>query len=84
MAGYIPQTYSNRLSADLQKQAKATAYIEDENGNILYSSDELAITIVQDSVATIQEHSDNRIVTDDDLLSEAIWQTIPLVILGIF
>lgn len=65
MARYIPQTYSNRLSADLQKQANdlvlalenansldecyslvrqfviqtnATAYIEDENGNILYST----------------------------------------------
>lgn len=139
MARYIPQTYSDRLSADLQKQAndlvpalenansldecyslvgqfviqtKATAYIEDENGNILYSSDELTITTDQDSIATIQEHSDNGIVTDDDLLSEAgyvftllgseytlyvqsdtvpinqateaIWQTIPLVILGIF
>ena len=139
MARYIPQTYSNRLSADLQKQANdlvptlenansldecyslvrqfviqtnATAYIEDENGNILYSSDELTITTDQDSVATIQEHSDSGIVTDDNLLSEAgyvftllgseytlyvqsdlvsinqateaIWQTIPLVILGIF
>lgn len=139
MARYIPQTYSNRLSADLQKQANdlvpalenansldecyslvrqfviqtnATAYIEDENGNILYSSDELIITTDQDSVATIQEHSDSGIVTDDNLLSEAgyvftllgseytlyvqsdlvsinqateaIWQTIPLVILGIF
>ena len=139
MARYIPQTYSNRLSADLQKQANdlvlalenansldecyslvrqfviqtnATAYIEDENGNILYSSDELTITTDQNSVATIQEHSDSGIVTDDNLLSEAgyvftllgseytlyvqsdlvsinqateaIWQTIPLVILGIF
>ncbi|MFQ9793576.1 MAG: hypothetical protein ACLRX7_10420 [Acutalibacteraceae bacterium] len=98
MARYIPQTYSNRLSADLQKQANdlvptlenansldecyslvrqfviqtnATAYIEDENGNILYSSDELTITTDQDSVATIQEHSDSGIVTDDNLLSEA-------------
>ena len=80
MARYIPQTYSNRLSADLQKQANdlvlalenansldecyslvrqfviqtnATAYNEDENGNILYSSDELTITTDQNSVATI-------------------------------
>lgn len=64
MARYIPQTYSNRLSAELQKQAndlvpvlekagsleecyslvqqftaqtKATAYIEDDYGDILYS-----------------------------------------------
>lgn len=139
MAKYIPQTYGNRLSAELQKQAndlvpvlemaeslddcyslvrqfsiqaKAAAYIEDENGNVLYSSDELKMTTDRDSVATIQEHSDNAAVTDDKLLSEkgyvftlsgnkyilyiqsdtvsinqateAIWQTIPLVILGIF
>lgn len=98
MARYIPQTYSNRLSTELQKQAndlvpvlekaksldeccslvrqfaiqtKATAYIEDVNRNILYSSDELRITADRDSVATIQEHSDSGIVTDDDLLSEA-------------
>lgn len=139
MARYIPQTYSNRLSAELQKQAndlvpvleqadsleecyslvqqfvaqtKATAYIEDGHGDILYSSDELTITTDKDSVATIQEHSDSGIVTDDELLTEAgyvfsllgqdytlyvqsdtvsvnqateaIWQTVPLVILGIF
>ena len=139
MARYIPQTYSNRLSAELQKQAndlvpvleqadsleecyslvqqfaaqtKATAYIEDGHGDILYSSDELTITKDKDSVATIQEHSDSGIVTDDELLTEAgyvfsllgqdytlyvqsdtesvnqateaIWQTVPLVILGIF
>lgn len=139
MARYIPQTYSNRLSTELQKQAnnlvpilenaksldecysfvrqfamqtKATAYIEDEAGNILYSSDKLTITTDQDSIATIQEHSDSGIVANDDLLSEAgyaftlldseyilyvqsdtvsinqataaIWQTIPLIILGIF
>lgn len=139
MAKYIPQTYGNRLSAELQKQAndlvpvletaeslddcyslvrqfsiqtKAVTYIEDENGNILYSSDELKMTADRDSVATIQEHSDNAAVTDDQLLSEkgyvftlsgskyilyiqsdtvfinqateAIWQTIPLVILGVF
>ena len=139
MTKYIPQTYSNRLSAELQKQAndlvpilenakslddcyslvrqfsiqtKTTTYIEDENGSILYSSNELKIITDRDSVATIQEQSDNGIVTDDELLSEkgyiftllgrkyilyiqsdtvsisqateAIWQTIPLVILGIF
>ena len=98
MARYIPQTYSNRLSAELQKQAndlvpvleqadsleecyslvqqfvaqtKATAYIEDGHGDILYSSDELTITTDKDSVATIQEHSDSGIVTDDELLTEA-------------
>ena len=139
MARYIPQTYSNRLSKELQKQAndfvpvleraksleecytlanqfavqtKATVYIEDENGTILYSSDELQTTIDQDSIATIQESTDTVIVTNDELLSEigypftllgseytlciqgdmvsinqateAIWQTIPLVIFGIF
>lgn len=141
MARYIPQTYSNRLSKELQKQAndfvpvleransleecymlasqfavqtKATVYIEDENGTILYSSDELQTTTDQDSIATIQESTDTIIVTtdNDELLSEigypftlfgseytlcvqgdtvsinqateAIWQTIPLVILGIF
>ena len=139
MARFIPQTYSNRLSSELQKQANnlvpvlekadsleecyslvrkfaaktnATAYIEDERGNILYASDELTITTDQDSVATIQEHSDNGIITDDGLLSEAgyvftlsgnkytlyvqsdtmsvnqatqaIWQTVPLIISGIF
>ena len=98
MARYIPQPYSNRLSAELQKQAndlvpvleqadsleecyslvqqfaaqtKATAYIEDGHGDILYSSDELTITTDKDSVATIQEHSDSGIVTDDELLTEA-------------
>lgn len=98
MARYIPQTYSNRLSAELQKQAndlvpvleqadsleecyslvqqfaaqtKATAYIEDGHGDILYSSDKLTITTDKDSVATIQEHSDSGIVTDDELLTEA-------------
>lgn len=141
MARYIPQTYSNRLSKELQKQAndfvpvleransleecymlasqfavqtKATVYIEDENGTILYSSDELQTTTDQDSIATIQESTDTIIVTtdNDELLSEigypftlfgseytlcvqgdtvsinqateAIWQTIPLVIFGIF
>ena len=131
MARYIPQTYSNRLSAELQKQAndlvpvlekagsleecyslvqqftaqtKATAYIEDSYGDILYSSD--------NSIATIQENPDSAIITSDELLTEAgyvftllgsdytlyvqsdtvsvnqateaIWQTVPLVILGIF
>ena len=141
MARYIPQTYSNRLSKELQKQAndfvpvleransleecymlasqfavqtKATVYIEDENGTILYSSDELQTTTDQNSIATIQESTDTIIVTtdNDELLSEigypftlfgseytlcvqgdtvsinqateAIWQTIPLVIFGIF
>ena len=141
MARYIPQTYSNRLSKELQKQAndfvpvleransleecymlasqfavqtKATVYIEDENGTILYSSDELQTTTDQDSIATIQESTDTIIVTtdNDELLSEigypftlfgseytlcvqgdtvsinqateAIWQTVPLVIFGIF
>ena len=141
MARYIPQTYSNRLSKEFQKQAndfvpvleransleecctlasqfavqtKATVSIEDENGTILYSSDELQTTTDQDSIATIQESTDTIIVTtdNDELLSEigypftlldseytlyvqgdtvsvnqateAIWQTIPLVILGIF
>ena len=77
MARYIPQTYSNRLSAELQKQAndlvpvlekagsleecyslvqqftaqtKATAYIEDDYGDILYSSDKLTITTDKDSI----------------------------------
>ena len=139
MARFIPRTYSNRLSAELQRQANdlvpelenaksldecyslvkkfsaktnATVYIEDDNGNILYSSDELNITTDRDLVATIQEHSDSAIITDDELLSEAgyvftlsgreytlcvqsdmvsvnqakeaIWQTVPLVIVGIF
>ena len=139
MARFIPQTYSNRLSSELQKQTNnlvpvlekedsleecyslvwkftaktnATAYIEDECGNILYASDELTITTDQDSVATIQEHSDNGIITDDGLLSDAgyvftlsgnkytlyvqsdtmsvnqaaqaVWQTVPLIISGIF
>lgn len=99
MARYIPQTYSNRLSKELQKQAndfvpvleransleecymlasqfavqtKATVYIEDENGTILYSSDELQTTTDQDSIATIQESTDTIIVTtdNDELLSE--------------
>ena len=87
MARYIPQTYSNRLSAELQKQAndlvpvlekagsleecyslvqqftaqtKATAYIEDDYGDILYSSDKLTITTDKDSIATIQENPDIR------------------------
>lgn len=139
MARYIPQTYSNRLSAELQKQAndlvpvlekagsleecyslvqqftaqtKATAYIEDDYGDILYSSDKLTITTDKDSIATIQENPDSAIITSDGLLTgagyvftllgsdytlyvqsdtvsvnqatEAIWQTVPLVILGIF
>ena len=42
-ARYISQTYSNRLSADLQKQA--TAYIEDKNGNPL--SDNLQLTLTE-------------------------------------
>lgn len=139
MARYIPQTYSNRLSAELQKQAndlvpvlekagsleecyslvqqftaqtKATAYIEDSYGDILYSSDKLTITTDKDSIATIQENPDSAIITSDELLTEAgyvfnllgsdytiyvqsdtvsvnqateaIWQTVPLVILGIF
>ena len=139
MARFIPQTYSNRLSSELQRQAndlvpvlekagslkecyslvgkfatqtKAAAYIEDESGNILYSSDELMITTDLDSVATIREQSDDVIITDDELLSEAgyvftlsgseytlyvqsdtvsvnqateaVWQTVPPVILGIF
>ena len=139
MARYIPQTYSNRLSAELQKQAndlvpvlekagsleecyslvqqftaqtKATAYIEDDYGDILYSSDKLTITTDKDSIATIQENPDSTIITSDELLTEAgyvftllgsdytlyvqsdtvsvnqateaIWQTVPLVILGIF
>lgn len=139
MARYIPQTYSNRLSAELQKQAndlvpvlekagsleecyslvqqftaqtKATAYIEDDYGDILYSSDKLTITTDKDSIATIQENPDSAIITSDELLTEAgyvftllgsdytlyvqsdtvsvnqateaIWQTVPLVILGIF
>ena len=139
MARYIPETYRNRLDAQLQKQAndlvsvlenakslnecyskvrqftintKASAYIEDEKENILYSGGKLKITTDHDSVATIQEHSDSGIITDNELLSEAgykftlsgseytlyvqsdmvsvnqateaIWQTIPLVILGIF
>lgn len=133
------QTYSNRLSAELQKQAndlvpvlekagsleecyslvqqftaqtKATAYIEDDYGDILYSSDKLTITTDKDSIATIQENPDSAIITSDELLTEAgyvftllgsdytlyvqsdtvsvnqateaIWQTVPLVILGIF
>ena len=92
MARYIPQTYSNRLSKELQKQAndfvpvleransleecymlasqfavqtKATVYIEDENGTILYSSDELQTTTDQDSIATIQESTDTIIVTTE-------------------
>lgn len=139
MTRYIPETYRNRLDAQLQKQAndlvsvlenakslnecyskirqftintKASAYIEDEKENILYSGGKLKITTDHDSVATIQEHSDSGIITDNELLSEAgykftlsgneytlyvqsdmvsvnqateaIWQTIPLVILGIF
>lgn len=139
MARYIPQAYSNRLSAELQKQAndlvpvlekagsleecyslvqqftaqtKATAYIEDDYGDILYSSDKLTITTDKDSIATIQENPDSAIITSDELLTEAgyvftllgsdytlyvqsdtvsvnqateaIWQTVPLVILGIF
>ena len=87
MARYIPQTYSNRLSAELQKQAndlvpvlekagsleecyslvqqftaqtKATAYIEDDYGDILYSSDKLTITTDKDSIATIQENPDSK------------------------
>ena len=139
MARYIPQTYSNRLSAELQKQAndlvpvlekagsleecyslvqqftaqtKATAYIEDDYGDILYSSDKLTIATDKDSIATIQENPDSTIITNDELLTEAgyvftllgsdytlyvqsdtvsvnqateaIWQTVPLVILGIF
>ena len=138
MARFIPQTYGNRLSAELQRQAnalvpllentdsleecyslvgkfatktKATAYIEDALGNILYSSDELTLTTDKDSVATIQEHFDSAIITDGGLLSEAgyvftisgndytlyvqsdtvsvnqateaIWQTVPLVLSGI-
>ena len=98
MAKFVPQTYSNRLSRELQRQAndlvpvlekadspeecyslvrqfaaqtKATAYIEDERGNILYSSAELTITTDLNSVATIQEPSDGVIITDDELLSEA-------------
>lgn len=136
MARFIPRTYSNRLSAELQRQANdlvpelenaksldecyslvkkfsaktnATVYIEDDNGNILYSSDELNITTDRDLVATIHDYST---ITYDDLLSEAgyvftlsgidytlyvqsdtvpinqakeaIWQTVPLVIMGIF
>ena len=98
MARYIPQTYSNRLSAELQKQAndlvpvlekagsleecyslvqqftaqtKATAYIEDDYGDILYSSDKLTITTDKDSIATIQENPDSAIITSDELLTEA-------------
>ena len=90
MARYIPQTYSNRLSKEFQKQAndfvpvleransleecymlasqfavqtKATVYIEDENGTILYSSDELQTTTDQDSIATIQESTLQQIMT---------------------
>ena len=139
MARYIPQTYSNRLSAELQRQAndlvpvlekagsleecyslvqqftaqtKSTAYIEDSYGDILYSSDKLTITTDKDSIATIQENPDSAIIASDELLTEAgyvftllgsdytlyvqsdtvsvnqaieaIWQTVPLVILGIF
>ena len=137
-ADYI-KTISNRLSAELQKQAndlvpvlekagsleecyslvqqftaqtKATAYIEDDYGDILYSSDKLTIATDKDSIATIQENPDSTIITNDELLTEAgyvftllgsdytlyvqsdtvsvnqateaIWQTVPLVILGIF
>lgn len=98
MARYIPQTYSNRLSAELQKQAndlvpvlekagsleecyslvqqftaqtKATAYIEDDYGDILYSSDKLTITTDKDSIAKIQENPDSTIITNDELLTEA-------------
>ena len=98
MARYIPQTYSNRLSAELQKQAndlvpvlekagsleecyslvqqftaqtKATAYIEDDYGDILYSSDKLTIATDKDSIATIQENPDSTIITNDELLTEA-------------
>ena len=102
------------LASQFAVQTKATVYIEDENGTILYSSDELQTTTDQDSIATIQESTDTIIVTtdNDELLSEigypftlfgseytlcvqgdtvsinqateAIWQTIPLVIFGIF
>ena len=93
-------------------QTKATAYIEDESGEILYSSDEISVTMEGDVVATVKEHSDSETVSDDGLLSdagyvftlsgkeytlyvqgdtvsinqaaEAVRQTIPPVIAGIF
>lgn len=98
MARYIPETYSNRLSAQLQQQAndlipklekaaspeecfslvqqfgartKATAYIQSEDGTILYTTDELDTSLDQDSVATTQEHQDSRIFQDAPLLSQA-------------
>ena len=60
------------LASQFAVQTKATVYIEDENGTILYSSDELQTTTDQDSIATIQESTDTIIVTtdNDELLSE--------------
>lgn len=139
MAKYIPKTYSNRLSAELQKQANdlipmleksnsleecyllakqfasrsnAIVYIKDSNGNTLYSSDEIAIATDKDDVAKIQEYSDNEAFSDNNLLSEAgyvftllneeytlfvqgntttvnqateaVWQTVPIIIFAIF
>lgn len=50
------------LASQFAVQTKATVYIEDENGTILYSSDELQTTTDQDSIATIQESTDTIIV----------------------
>lgn len=98
MARYIPQTYSSRLNAALQKQAHdlipelenassleecyalagefasqsgAAVCIKDENGNILYSSDELPVTADKDTIAVVREHSGDTAAADDSLLSEA-------------
>lgn len=139
MARYIPQTYGNRLSAELQKQANdlipvlekadsleeccllvgqfaaqanAIAYIEDEAGRLLYSSEEMAVTSDKGGIATVREYSDGSSISDDDFLgeagyvftlfhneyilyvqsreaavnqaAEAVWETVPLVVLGIF
>lgn len=96
MARYIPQTYSERLSADLQKQARdfiptlekaesleacyslvdqfamrtrATVWIKDENGKILYPDENVETTWQQDTIVTMQD-TESGTVTGDLLLAE--------------